>query len=166
MNTTYNDSRRWVEDEWFLILTNVSKDDFGLYHCMLRSKVDQSWTLVRLGLNLQGPFFQDLWEMYQWNTIIGCAAFGGFLILCLLFWLFYHFRWVEEKPEDIAPQLNGKMEKSDFSNGGFYNKAYVDDGGYGYEGFVAPREVFHRHKSPSPELQTRVSHDGSLITEL
>ncbi len=101
LNSTYDDGRVRVEpSNWTLTVGNISHGDLGLYHCMVQETYG-GILMVRMGINVKGPFFTDMWEMYRMNTIIGCSAFGVFLILCLLFWLIYRFQWKE--PNKVGP---------------------------------------------------------------
>ena len=68
-------------------------------------RVDKSsgqWNLVKWGLNMQGPYFEDLWQKYQLNVIIGLSASGGFVILVVLVMLIYTFRWQPPVSDDLT----------------------------------------------------------------
>jgi hypothetical protein len=81
-------------DNLTLEVVNVTKEDLGLYHCMLTAE-NVTWYLCRAGLNAGGPYFEDLWAKYDLNTIIGISAFFGFLALAIATWLLYHFRYID-----------------------------------------------------------------------
>jgi len=85
-----------LNNNWTLRIVNVSSDDLGLYHCVLRSTGVQ-WMVLRLGLNVRGPYFEDLWDKYRINTVRGFSASVGFLLIAVAVCLVYHFRY---QPED------------------------------------------------------------------
>lgn len=99
------------DDSWSLQVNNITRDDLGQYHCMLRIKYNETelsdWYLARLGLNAQGPYFEDLWDKYETNTIIGIAAGFGFLALALGAMLVWHFRYIPPPEEEDDKQNNG-----------------------------------------------------------
>jgi hypothetical protein len=79
-------------DLYELTVLNVTTDDFGLYHCMMET-TDGLTYMNRLGINVKGPYFEDLWEKYETNVIIGVSAFGGFLVLALMTIAAWQNRW-------------------------------------------------------------------------
>jgi hypothetical protein len=99
------------DDSWSLQVYNITRDDLGQYHCMLRVKYNETeysdWYLARLGLNAQGPYFEDLWDKYETNTIIGISAGFGFLALALGAMLVWHFRYISPPDEEDDKQNNG-----------------------------------------------------------
>jgi len=65
---------------------------------------------VKLGLNADGPYYRDLWDVYKMNTIIGLSAAGGFLVLVAAVYLLVRcfpgvFQWSVAPEEDpvISP---------------------------------------------------------------
>ena len=81
-----------------LEISDVQKADFGIYFCMRRRKDEQLW-MVKRGLNLQGPYFENLSVKYRNNIIIGMSVFWGFLAFMAMVCGTYYFRW---------PKLEGK----------------------------------------------------------
>ena len=55
-----------------MTIFQVNKQDFGIYHSMMKTPEDK-WYLIKLGLNVRGPYYKDLWEKYKMNTIIGLS---------------------------------------------------------------------------------------------
>ena len=102
-----------------LTIINVTREDFGLYHCMmtLNDTGNELIYMNRLGLNLQGPYFEDLLEKYETNIIIGMSAFGGFLLLALMTVCAWQNRW----------ELKEKTEESMETGNGEANFAYMED---------------------------------------
>jgi len=128
---------------WSLTVHNVTVEDLGQYHCMMRvyneSDFPIDWYLAILGLNAQGPYFEDLWDKYELNTIIGLSSGFGFLALAICTMLVYHFRYISLDEDDDTKSNTGTPEaysafgastKSNDkeSNGtGMVNKAYDGD---------------------------------------
>ena len=113
-NGTSNNKYEMSADAMELTIFDTGTDDFGLYHCMMRYPDEdnsiEEWYLVKIGINTQGPYFEDLWEKYQTNTYIGIVAFFGFLFVCLCIWLIWHFRY-------IPPQE--AFDETTYANDGF-----------------------------------------------
>lgn len=78
-------------------MENITVDDLGQYNCILEPASAFSnpnyWYLARLGLNIQGPYFENLWDKYEINTIIGISAGFGFLAMAVATVLVYHYRY-------------------------------------------------------------------------
>ena len=43
----------------------------GIYHCMLYNQTKNKYYLVKWGVNMRGPYFEDLLEKYELNIIYG-----------------------------------------------------------------------------------------------
>jgi hypothetical protein len=99
------------EDKWSLHVNDVTRAEIGQYHCMLRRMLNETyftgWYLARLGLNAQGPYFEDLWDKYETNTIIGISAGFGFLALAIGAMLVWHFRYESPPDDEDDKQTNG-----------------------------------------------------------
>ena len=96
-----------------LVVKDVYQPDFGLYHCMLWTP-DNKYFLVRLGLNAEGPYHENLWLKYDMNTYIALGAAGGFLVLTLALIIIYRFRYIPPKGSD-----DDSSSKSGSDNKGF-----------------------------------------------
>jgi len=127
-----------TDDKLALTVHNVTVDDIGQYHCMLMLPGVQEWAgcyLARLGLNAQGPYFEDLWDKYELNTIIGLASGFGFLAAAVATMLIYHFRYIDEQDEtksssaksSTASRVDTKSDALGPNGAGTYNKAYDGD---------------------------------------
>lgn len=95
-----------TNDNWTLTIRSATKDDLGQYHCLLPVAGGSDFYLVRLGLNAEGPYFQDLWEKYMWNTIIALSASGGFALLSLCLYLIDRFRYREPKRDEDRKEVS------------------------------------------------------------
>ena len=90
------------DDNWTLVVKNVSQSDVGLYHCLLQGPEDDQWFVVRLGLNAAGPYFQALWVEYKTNTVIGVSTAACFVVLCVGIYLLDRFKYVEPEVGDSS----------------------------------------------------------------
>jgi len=94
---------------WTLAIVNVTRDDLGVYHCMMTTPSNE-WFLIRLGLNAAGPYFAPLWDTYELNTIIGLSAAGIFMLIVLLIYITskiappYDCQGEEDSPDTITPR--------------------------------------------------------------
>jgi hypothetical protein len=134
-----------TDSRWSFTVHNVTIDDLGQYHCMMRIYVNETptdWYLGRLGLNAQGPYFQDLWDKYELNTIIGLSSGFGFLALAIGTMLVYHFRYISPPDEeDESKSSSGtpatysafgagtKASELEPNGTGMVNKAYEGNDG-------------------------------------
>jgi len=105
------DRFRMEDNGWSLSISSVEASDIGLYHCMMKTPADE-WFLVKLGLNAKGPYYEDLWEKYKLNTIIGLSAAGGFLLLVGLVYLAQRYLpplpgACQDNEVDVAPHEMG-----------------------------------------------------------
>ena len=99
INSTYEDQKITVEeDSWMITVRNVTREDTGLYHCMLL--LEGEYHLVRMGLNAKGPFFITAWEEYQKNTVIGLVALGSFLVLAAFVYLLNRYSYKDDDDDD------------------------------------------------------------------
>jgi hypothetical protein len=95
----FGDRHHMKDGNWTLEVVNVTQEDLGLYHCMLQAE-NVSYYLCRVGLNAEGPYFEDLWDKYWLNTVIGLSACFGFLLLAAVFILLYVFRYISPEERD------------------------------------------------------------------
>jgi len=111
VETAFDNNRLMLTNEnWTLVVANVTDTDLGLYHCMLTAE-NVSYFLCRAGLNAQGPYFEDLWDKYWLNTTIALSVFFGFLLMSLVLWLLWHFRY--KSPEERAEDEKNENELVD-----------------------------------------------------
>jgi hypothetical protein len=102
INVTFNDFRIWVDaNGWELVITDLRQNDLGQYHCMLLSPQGEYY-LARLGINVKGPYFEDLWLKYRSNVILGISVTAIFLISYAIGHYIY-YRWFDED-NIVAPQ--------------------------------------------------------------
>jgi len=102
-----------LNNNWTLEVINVSNDDLGLYHCMLRTP-DTQWLVLRIGLNAIGPYFEDPWNKYWLNTVIGLSTSLGFLLIAIAVCLIYHFRY-RQGDDDLNSQ-HGQSTSAELSD--------------------------------------------------
>ncbi|ELU02408.1 hypothetical protein CAPTEDRAFT_208831 [Capitella teleta] len=117
----YTSERLTVDEYGYnLSITNVEKADFGLYHCMMITEDDLTY-MNRLGLNVKGPYFEDIWDKYETNFLIGVCAFGSFLFLALSSMYAYQHRWESTSDEmEFAKGSNNGLA-------GYTNEAIDND---------------------------------------
>lgn len=103
-------------NNWTMVIRNATADDLGQYHCLIPINNGSDYYLVKLGLNAGGPYFEDLWEKYTMNTIIGLSVAGGFAVLCVFLYLLDRFRYRapddkhDRKPEGMVYENNGHID--------------------------------------------------------
>lgn len=61
---------------------------------------DGEWYLVTVGLNVRGPYFEDLWKKYDMPVLIAFCALGGFLLITALLILLYVFLYQSDSDDD------------------------------------------------------------------
>jgi len=93
-----------LNNNWTLKIINVSRDDLGMYYCMLHNS-NIEWLLLRLGLNVAGPYFEHLWDKYWLNTVVGLTASFCSLTVAIPACLVYHFRY---RPQDWDSHQHGR----------------------------------------------------------
>ncbi len=96
-----------------LYVTLLQESQFGFYHCVVTVGADVH--VIKKAINYRGPYFGDLWPKYRMNTIIGCSAAGGVLVICLFFMLIQAFRYVE--PEEGEAGVQGTSVKNEYDLG-------------------------------------------------
>jgi len=92
----YSDQGRFqvLNNKCTLKIVNVTSDDLGLYHCTLRtSSSDDGWLVLHLGLNVRGPYFDDLWDKYRPHTTSGFTASFSFLLVAVGIYLIRRYRY-------------------------------------------------------------------------
>ena len=75
-----------------LNISKVLAEHFGVYFCVVINNEDNSAVAVKRGLNVNGPYFGDLWVKYQSNTLAGCLSVGIFLLIAVILVVIYVFR--------------------------------------------------------------------------
>ena len=96
-----------------LTVYNFEREDIGLYHCMLHQEDNDDIFMVKWGLNVRGPYFDDLWKKYDSNTLIAFSTAGIFTFLVIAICLIYQYRYIEDNSDEEAKE----EDKSD----GFYD---------------------------------------------
>ncbi|KAK2160909.1 hypothetical protein LSH36_125g06000 [Paralvinella palmiformis] len=145
LNSSYDGDKYSVDDDnWTLVIRNISHEDTGFYHCVLSSVTGERY-LVRMGLNAKGPFFITGWEEYEKNTIVGLTAFGSFVVLLIIAELLWKFRY-----------------KSDVDDGSSVGEANARD--VHYEKIISPtHRVELRTPRGHPAVPAYVPHqEGTL----
>ena len=86
-------------DKKEITIVDIAQSDLGTYLCVM-----QTGEMLRVGLNLKGPYFEDLGEKYQQNVVYAFAAMLSFLAAALYVWLVVKFRYKPEDSTRIDPQ--------------------------------------------------------------
>lgn len=117
VDSNYSDGHAIVHDNGYnMTIVSVSIEDLGLYHCMMLTD-DYLIFMNRMGLNVKGPYFEDLWEKYETNTIIGVSSFFGFLILAGMTIGAWTKRWeTRVQPNSLGDTGMGRAEENEYNN--------------------------------------------------
>ncbi|XP_064608517.1 uncharacterized protein LOC135472779 [Liolophura sinensis] len=103
---------------WNLTLLAVDDTDFGEYVCIL-VRPDQQIYSIKLGINVDGPYFGDLWARYRYRTMVGGIAGGSSMLLIALICAVHHFRYTAEErdkfPGDVTPREVRVKHRSSFT---------------------------------------------------
>lgn len=93
-------------DGWNLTLVGVDDADFGEYVCVLVTP-DQHIFSIKFGINVDGPYFGDLWAKYRYRAMIGGIAGGSSMLFIALVCAVHHFRYRTEDSHgyqgDVTP---------------------------------------------------------------
>ncbi|XP_074657038.1 uncharacterized protein LOC141910215 [Tubulanus polymorphus] len=90
----YNDGKLIVTNNGAnLRIERVSAADTGFYHCLLVNGTQR--LLVKRGLNIYGPEWNNLAEVYKYGAFVGGIAAAVLLVLISGACLVYKFRWVD-----------------------------------------------------------------------
>jgi hypothetical protein len=102
-----------------LHIGEVKDTVYGIYHCIYQTTVNRTSGeyVLKRGVNVYGPAYDDWIEEYRNKFITGGAAAGGLLGLLCFICLIYKCRWKAPK--------GGKDDNASVHNGGFQ-----DDGHY------------------------------------
>lgn len=122
-----------------LHLTDFVNDDIGFYYCVLErdaagtyhdtaddmylhtrpgSQAGTVRVIVKVALNVRGPYFDNPLERYKWNLVIAFSAGGGFAVICSLFCMAYKFSWSERQ--------KNKIHSDDESEEGMFKPQFKD----------------------------------------
>ena len=137
MKENYNTSFRTLdgtagwqvsEDGWELHAFLIQEAHFGFYYC-IRSRVlnPDDVIAIKLAINYQGPYWGDLWEKYETNTIVGLTASGSFLALVIIVMITWHFRYnTKEAEPEVNYKDDGIEENGSVAHpyGGYSNPAF------------------------------------------
>ncbi|KAH9495997.1 hypothetical protein Btru_014848 [Bulinus truncatus] len=116
-----------------LLIHNIDKPDFGVYHCLVQKYPDNIYAVVKLGININGPFFGNLWELYAYNLKIGIIS--GIIVLIVMGMFCYNydqFQSKHDRPElkemhkdrsATSPQQDNLHPREMF----YKNPVFVDD---------------------------------------
>ena len=98
-------------------ISQVTKGDFGYYHCVMQH-ANTSLHLIRVGLNVAGPFFTNTWDLYRPNFFQGVAAFLGFIVASALVLATHKYRWKEpESLDKICIPFGDSLDESTVGSG-------------------------------------------------
>ena len=127
------------EDGWELDAFLIQEAHFGFYYC-IRSRVSNTDDVIaiKLAINYQGPYWGDLWEKYETNTIVGLTASGSFLALVIIIMITWHFRYDTKEPEvdrkdDVISEKGSVAHSGGYQEfGGYTNQAFEPIKGVGF----------------------------------
>ena len=158
MKENYSDNF-WTLDGWagweirdggvHLVAYLIQEAHFGFYYCVRERNPDDVY-VIKKAINYKGPYWGDLWEKYETNTLVGLSASGGFLALCILIAITFHFRYHDDdvtRPEGATYGIEeygySAPHKSDYQEiGGYTNPAFEPIKNVGFSP-VSPIDV-HR----------------------
>ncbi|KAK6976724.1 hypothetical protein BgiMline_023170 [Biomphalaria glabrata] len=133
-DTTVLDNQHysWMNNGASLLIYNIDRPDFGIYHCLVQTLSNNIHTVVKLGININGPYFGNLWEIYSPNMKIGLIS--GFVVLVVMSMFCYNYDQFQakhdlkektiERPTVMAPNRNDENTLREM----FYkNPVFVDD---------------------------------------
>ena len=136
------------EEGWELDAYLIQEAHFGFYYCIRSSAADPDDVVaVKLAINYQGPFWGDLWEKYETNTIVGLTASGSFLALVIIVMITWHFRYNSKEPEvghkdDVIDENGSVAHRGSYQEiGGYSNPAFEPIKGVGFSP-VSPVDVY------------------------
>ncbi|CAL1540994.1 unnamed protein product [Lymnaea stagnalis] len=112
-----------------LTVNNIDKPDFGLYYCLVLTRPFTVHATVRLGVNINGPYFGDLMERYATNMKMGLAAGGVmFLIMAMFCFNYDQFQARHDKPRGLT-NAKSSRPKQDLNSQELchVNSGFVDD---------------------------------------
>lgn len=115
-----------------LVVNAIDKPDFGWYHCLVLTDPFSVHATVRLGVNVNGPYFGDLLEKYSSNMKTGLAAGGVVFIVMAMFCFNYdQFQARHDRPRAATLTSPTKRDPSSQEmcciNNGFVNDAATAD---------------------------------------
>ena len=129
------------DDGMEMTIFTLQESQFGIYYCVGEESGETKVT--KRGLNYNGPYFGDLWPEYRMNTIIGLSSAGGFLVMVLIIYLTYHFRFKEEEGgSDVGegieerPGVGENPQQSNTNDGPLPTVSATDGSGYVYDNYA------------------------------
>uniref|UniRef100_A0A0B7A588 Ig-like domain-containing protein n=1 Tax=Arion vulgaris TaxID=1028688 RepID=A0A0B7A588_9EUPU len=127
-----NDRYNFVNNGSTLLIKSIDKTDFGVYFCLVTTNSERLvYRSIKLGLNVDGPYFGDLWERYSPNLKMGFLASGVvFLIMSMFCYNLSQFQDRYDRPKKYQQSNNVDISlKTYYTEGniGNSNSAFVPD---------------------------------------
>lgn len=68
-----------------LFIAWITDEDYGVYHCfMIWNNINYQSSVIRVGLNEDGPYYKEKLEQFERNVLIGCIAAGGVVLIVFI----------------------------------------------------------------------------------
>lgn len=118
------------DDRKSITVIEVQQRDLGSYYC-IGNTTDNEFYMQRIGLNLKGPYYEDLAEKYEQNILIAFASMLSFLGATAYVWIVVRFRYQSTDSNTVYPDMGSgfdlEMAKSELPG----EKAVVANGAFG-----------------------------------
>lgn len=85
----------------------IQEAHFGFYYCV-KQDFNGDVRVIKKAINYKGPYWGDLWEKYETQTIVGLSASGGFLAFVILIGITWYFRY----QGDVTDEDESKYHRS------------------------------------------------------
>lgn len=109
-----------------MLIRDIEKSDFGFYLCLVTLGSQPSvFTVIKLGVNIEGPYFGDLWEKYLPNLRTGLVASGvTFVVMSMFCYNLMQFQNRHDKPCKTQPSAITDFSERSCSSAGSTIKSY------------------------------------------
>ena len=89
-------------------ITMIHERQFGFYYCHVKDS--GQCHVIKKALNYKGAYFTDLWDKYKDNTMVGLIAAGSLLLIIVVCWVIYEFRYIPYSERPSADEDDDKIE--------------------------------------------------------
>lgn len=119
LNKSSTDKHVQVDFNFTLTINEINDSDFGKYYCLL-TRSDYSVDTIEHGINVDGPYYGNLPEIYSKRAMIGGIAAGSLFVVatgsCLLWQLNYVKKNRYNKKADKLHQLLNELDMKAYDN--------------------------------------------------
>ncbi|XP_059151172.1 uncharacterized protein LOC131937625 [Physella acuta] len=112
-----------------LLVKNIDKEDFGFYFCLVMLGEQKSvQRIVKLGINVDGPYFGDMWDKYSGNLKTGLIS-GGIvaLVMAMFCYNYDQYQAKHDKPAVRQTTNNVHFPNSHSIGTDHINPVYIED---------------------------------------